>query len=118
MKNHSIGLGILALLISLNLLFLGTTAVKTTSSEAFLPKSDTVYTISKLASNAVDGGILQRQIDTSASTDSIRKFPATVCLLFFAFTSVQITDDKHRTGEFASISAFKELFLAFHNLRI
>ena len=119
MKNqNSIGLGFLALVISLNLLFLGTIAVKNASPEALLSVSDPSYTISELDSNAADGGILQRQFETSESSDSVRKFPAIVCLPFFALKPLLTTKDVLRTGEFVSNFAFKRIFLEFRNLRI
>lgn len=117
---RNIGLGLLALIISLNLFFLGNLEVKNISTKTifFENQSTPGARLNDLLGDNFDDGILQRQFNTNQLHDVVRKFPVTTGLLSLILNPLPDRLDTPDSGDFVSFLSSKDLSLQYRNLRI
>lgn len=120
MKNRLIGLGIFALVFSLNLLFTGLPEAKQASPENFC-----AYTITNQQSVLSDAGeiklhpgTLTQETEISERHHLVRKYPAVLGALFILLHPNTTDSPDYLQAAELSFLPSKDLPVSYHNLRI
>lgn len=119
MVKRIIGLGIFALIFSLNLFTLGTLEAKQSSQETYATQSDIDQEV--VESGAIDlhnDGILQQNTEVSKLLESARKYPLAVSLLFLLCNQDVEESPDHLLSCCLSFSPPKDILASYHILRI
>lgn len=120
MRKYSVGLGIFALIFSLNLFFSGSIGVPQSPPEIAFSSNETSQEqiSSDYAKAGTSEGTLRHKTESSEVVNLVRRYPAALSVFFFLF-SPQVSENPVQL--FAADHSFfpvRDLSLAFHNLRI
>lgn len=121
MKSSILGLGIFALIFSLNLFFSGSVETKKASPESLYSQFDGASQQEVLSDSGEitpHDGILQHKTETSELHHVARKYPAVLGLLFYLLNQHIEQNQDHLFAASYSFSPTKDLPLSYHNLRI
>lgn len=120
MKNRIIGLGIFALVFSLNLLFSGFPEANQASAEPFYAHSEASQQsiLSDAAEIKSHDGILQQQTEIIELHHMVRKYPAVLGALFLLLNPNTKDSPAYLRAADLSFLPAKDLPVSYHNLRI